>query len=138
MLFPDKSQVHQAATQLLWQNCLVGGFLSTNNVNSFKLKRLLIFLWKIRGGFSIRRVGFEYYLLRFELNHKLVRVFIQESRAVMGDTFMLRLLDDGQDIYEIILTNMEINLTISELTREQAELPSNIMGYVETRISCSF
>ncbi|KAI3994749.1 hypothetical protein MKX01_037300 [Papaver californicum] len=49
----------------------------------------------------------------------------------MGDTLMLRVWDNGQDIYEIILTNVEINLTIIGLTRKQAELPSNIRGYVE-------
>ncbi|KAI3947892.1 hypothetical protein MKX01_034557, partial [Papaver californicum] len=49
----------------------------------------------------------------------------------MGDIFMLRIWDSGQDIYEIILTNVEINLTIIGLTLEQAELHANIRGYVE-------
>ncbi|KAI3905912.1 hypothetical protein MKW98_030487 [Papaver atlanticum] len=114
----------------LWRRCIIRGFFSLHGVNAWHLRCALRRIWRIRGGFSVKQTGIEYYLIRFELYHEFVRVVRHASRAIMNDTFMLIVWYKGQPIREVHLTHVELNITIRGLTLEQLEDFDDVIGYV--------
>lgn len=113
---------HENVPHNLWRYCIIGVFFSLHGVNARHLRCALKKIWRIRGGMSVRQAGMEYYLIRFQIYHEFVRVIRQGIRAIMNDIFMLSVWHEGQDIREIILTHVEMNITIRGLNIEHLHL----------------
>ncbi|KAI3956250.1 hypothetical protein MKW92_000806 [Papaver armeniacum] len=62
--------------------------------------------------------------------HEFVRADRQGSRAIMNDIFMMSVWHEDQDIIEIILTQVELNITIRGLNLEQLQDLDDIRGFV--------
>lgn len=78
----------------------------------------------------MRHTGIEYYLIRFQLYHKFVRIVRHGSRTIMNDIFLMSVWHEDQDFRLINLTHDELNITIRGLTLEQLEDFDDIRGYV--------
>ncbi|XP_026411883.1 uncharacterized protein LOC113307648 [Papaver somniferum] len=121
---------HQNVPHNLWRYCIIGFFFSLHGANAWHLICALRKIWRIRGGLSVRQAGVEYYLIRFQIYHEFVRAVRQGSRAIMNDIFMMSVWHEDQDIREIILTHVELNITIRGLNLEQLQDFDDIRGFV--------
>ncbi|KAI3864742.1 hypothetical protein MKX03_022953, partial [Papaver bracteatum] len=121
---------HQNIPHNLWRYCIIGFFIFLQGVNAWHLRCALRKIWRIIGGLFVRKVGVEYYLIRFQIYHEFFRAVRQGSRAIMNDILMISVWHEGQDIRDINLTHVEMNVTIRGLNLEQFQDFDDIRGFV--------